>query len=385
MDLVRSIFLPHEAATILKIPISFRLPDDQLVWIGNKRGSFTVKSAYYIAMRMVDDQEFGECSAVHSQTSFWKAIWHLNIPPKIRIFAWRVCKNGLPTMLNLRSRGLNISGFCLLCDKEMKSVQHSLFLCSHAKLTWVNWPDCPVSFSSPNASIMDSVSKFIDSGLTEELALFFTVLWSIWRNRNQAIYGDSAIPPAMVQDSAKRAHLDSVDARLTFPPSPPPACVHQTAPPAGFFKINVDGATGVGGGKSCIGVVIWDSSGFPIGALSLVLPSSFPAETTEAYALLHGVLFAFEMQVHQALFESDALSIIHDLISKVPGSDFGHILEDIRVATSSFSFCSFHHLKRDGNRAAHSLALEAKCSGQSKIWIEIPFPCIQDILSDDLL
>ena len=150
-------------------------------------------------------------------------------------------------------------------------------------------------------------------------------------------------------------------------------------------RLIVDGATGVGGGKSCIGVVIWDSSGFPIGALSLVLPSSFPAETTEAYALLHGVLFAFEMQVHQALFESDALSIIHDLISKVPGSDFGHILEDIRVASSSFSFCSFHHLERDGNRAAHSLALEAKCSGQSKTWRGIPPPCIQDILSDDLL
>ena len=198
IDLVRPIFLPHEAATILKILISFRLPDDQLVWIGNKRGSFTVKSAYYIAMRMVDDQEFGECSAVHSQTSFWKAIWHLNIPPKIRIFAWRVCKNGLPTMLNLHSRGLNIFGFCPLCDEEMEFVQHALFLCSHAKLTWVNWPDCPVSFSSPNASIMDFISKFIDFGLTEELALFFTVLWSIWGNRNQAIYGDSAIPPAMV-------------------------------------------------------------------------------------------------------------------------------------------------------------------------------------------
>ena len=100
---------------------------------------------------------------------------------------------------------------------------------------------------------------------------------------------------------------------------------------------------------------------------------------------LHGVLFASEMQVHQALFESDALSIIHDLTSKVPGSDFGHILEDIRVASSSFNFCSFHHLKRDGNRAAHSLALEAKSSGQSKIWKGNPPPCIQGILSDDLL
>ena len=104
-DLVRSIFLPHEAASILKIPISFRLPDDQLVWIGNKRGSFTVKSAYYIAMCLIDDQDLRECSDVHSQAAFWKAIWHLNIPPKIRIFAWKVCRNGLPTLLNLSRRG----------------------------------------------------------------------------------------------------------------------------------------------------------------------------------------------------------------------------------------------------------------------------------------
>ena len=206
--------------------------------------------------------------------------------------------------------------------------------------------------------------------------LFFFVLWSIQGNRNQAIFGDSALPPAIVWDTTKRAHLDYVDARLSFPPAPPPV---------DFFKINVDGATDVGGGNFCIGAVIRDSSGFPIGALSLALPSCFPAEITEAYALLHGVLFASEMQVHQALFESDALSIIHDLTFEVPGSDFGHILEDIRVASSSFSFYSFHHLKRDGNRAAHSLALEAKSSGQSKIWKGIPPPCIQDILSEDLL
>ena len=263
--------------------------------------------------------------------------------------------------------------------------QHALFLCSHAKLTWENWPDCPASFSAPNASFMDSVSEFINSGMSADLALFFFVLWSIWGNRNQAIFGDSALPPAIIWDTAKRAQLDYTDARHSFPSASPPVRAHWTAHPAGFFKINVDGATDAGGGNSCIGVIIRDSSGFPIGALSRVLSSSFPAEITEAYALLHGVLFASEMQVHQALFESDALSIILDLISEVSGSALGHILEDIRAASSSFSFCSFDHLKRDGNRAAHSLAQEAKSSGQSKIWKGIPPHCIQDILSDDLL
>nr|POE69786.1 putative ribonuclease h protein [Quercus suber] len=133
----------------------------------------------------------------------------------------------------------------------------------------------------------------------------------------------------MVWDSAKRAYLDFNDAQLTSLPPLPPARDHWTTPPTGFFKVNVDGATEAGGGNSCIGVVIRDFVGFPIGALSLVLPSCFPVETTEAYALLHGVLFASEMQIDQVFFESNALSIILGLTSGVAGNDFGHILEDI--------------------------------------------------------
>nr|POF02794.1 3,9-dihydroxypterocarpan 6a-monooxygenase [Quercus suber] len=212
--------------------------------------------------------------------------------------------------------------------------------------------------------------------MLRDLDLFFWVLWSIWGNRNQAIHNDTATSPYQTWELVKRAFLDFNEARLNPMPSPPLACNHWTAPPLGFFKINVDGATDPGGGNSCIGVVIRDSSGSPFGALSLVLPSCFPAETTEAIALHHGVHFAVEMQVSQAMFEFDALSIILALNSGATGSDIGHILEDIREASSIFSHCSFHHLKRDGNRAAHSLAKEAKFSGQSHIWKGISPPCL---------
>ena len=37
VDMVRSIFLPFEANTILKIPMSYNLPEDSLIWIGNKK------------------------------------------------------------------------------------------------------------------------------------------------------------------------------------------------------------------------------------------------------------------------------------------------------------------------------------------------------------
>ena len=53
-DIVRSLFLPFEAQTILNIPLSFNLPEDTIGWIGNNRGVFSIKSVYYVALALVD-------------------------------------------------------------------------------------------------------------------------------------------------------------------------------------------------------------------------------------------------------------------------------------------------------------------------------------------
>ena len=53
VDLVRESFLSFEADTILKIPLSHTLPEDLIIWIGNRRGEFSVKSAYHIAHNLI--------------------------------------------------------------------------------------------------------------------------------------------------------------------------------------------------------------------------------------------------------------------------------------------------------------------------------------------
>ena len=47
-DRLERIFLPFEVETILNVPISYHAQEDQLIWVGNKSGVFTVKSAYYV-------------------------------------------------------------------------------------------------------------------------------------------------------------------------------------------------------------------------------------------------------------------------------------------------------------------------------------------------
>ena len=54
VNLVRELFLPFEAETILRILLSFSLPDDKIIWVGSRRGELSVKSTYHIAVNIVD-------------------------------------------------------------------------------------------------------------------------------------------------------------------------------------------------------------------------------------------------------------------------------------------------------------------------------------------
>ena len=128
-NVIRSLFLPFEVDIILNIPLSYNLPEDKLIWVGNSRSEFTMKRAYYIALKMVESAEDGECLIGDARTPLWKKMWHLKIPPKIIIFAWRACINALPTMINLRKKGVNTSGYCPLCGQEIETIIHSIIMC----------------------------------------------------------------------------------------------------------------------------------------------------------------------------------------------------------------------------------------------------------------
>ena len=115
VEMVKRFFLPFEAESILNIPLSYNLPEDNIIWLGNKHGVFTVRSAYYIALPIVDSPGEGESSGGDSRTRLWKKVWQLKLPAKVRVFALRACIDGLPTRLNLAKRGLNVGAECPLC------------------------------------------------------------------------------------------------------------------------------------------------------------------------------------------------------------------------------------------------------------------------------
>ncbi|CAK8577239.1 unnamed protein product [Lathyrus sativus] len=50
-NLVQACFNQEEAKQILSIPISLRLPNDELVWNGKKYGEYSVRSVYHICIK----------------------------------------------------------------------------------------------------------------------------------------------------------------------------------------------------------------------------------------------------------------------------------------------------------------------------------------------
>ncbi|XP_065625285.1 uncharacterized protein LOC136065684 [Quercus suber] len=64
----------------------------------------------------------------------WSSLWRLEVPNKIKTFAWRVCTKSLPTLVNLASKKVVLSNSCTSCNREPETVIHALWGCE--KVAW---------------------------------------------------------------------------------------------------------------------------------------------------------------------------------------------------------------------------------------------------------
>ena len=67
-----------------------------------------------------------------SERSFGGAL----LPPKVRVFAWRVVTNSLATWTNKASRHLELTDICPLCGVEREDGFHALCRCPVARELW---------------------------------------------------------------------------------------------------------------------------------------------------------------------------------------------------------------------------------------------------------
>lgn len=105
--------------------------EDKLIWALTEGDKFMVKSAYYLALNRKLELK-GNGSNSEQVNSKWKILWQLTVPPKVKIFLWRLIHNSLPTKENLFHRRVVDNPLCLLCNQEPESMVHTVWNCSTA-------------------------------------------------------------------------------------------------------------------------------------------------------------------------------------------------------------------------------------------------------------
>lgn len=65
----------------------------------------------------------------------WKLIWKMDVPPKVKVFWWRVLQEFLPARGVLHRRHIEPIDNCETCGAR-ESVRHVLMECTVDKLFW---------------------------------------------------------------------------------------------------------------------------------------------------------------------------------------------------------------------------------------------------------
>lgn len=121
---------------ICGIALSTNLPADKQVWGLTTNGLFSVRSAYKLAMEMSSVAPVGDVSDGSHLKKFWKYFWSCNIPHKICHFAWRACKDVLPTKENLVRSKVLLDSCCDECNMEEENLGNLFWRCQRACEIW---------------------------------------------------------------------------------------------------------------------------------------------------------------------------------------------------------------------------------------------------------
>jgi hypothetical protein len=84
LPLIDSLFMERDTALIENLPLSFRKPQDSLIWNGSTKGLFSVKNAYYMLKQENQTAIVGESSSTSSLQGVWKAVWSLQVRRKYK-------------------------------------------------------------------------------------------------------------------------------------------------------------------------------------------------------------------------------------------------------------------------------------------------------------
>ncbi|XP_075645735.1 uncharacterized protein LOC142616862 [Castanea sativa] len=385
-EILKGVLIPAEAELAQRIPLPHRQTEDVLYWPFTANGQYTCKSGYKFLKDL--EENLGDGNHSKEDKTLWKGIWSMEIPNKYKNLLWRACRNSLPTKQNLVRRTITQNPSCDRCSLQAEDTAedtlHALWSCTSLNEVWVGdrW-----NFRSRlRFADFKELCKWV-LGNGKPLELFAIQVWSIWNQRNKLRLNQPCCPTKELQKMAEDSWTEIRRHNLKlnrFSSSP----THQrlwTAPTLDSYKINYDGALSTTDNKSGIGIVVRDYHGEVIASLIQQLDQAYQPVEVEAMAASKAVEFGSELGIQRAIIEGDSAVVVKSLTSKECGlTPYSQLLNDVSLFSGFYSQLSYSHVKRDGNKVAHSLAKLALTTQSFTVWMEDVPSCTLPFVQADL-
>ena len=261
-------------------------------------GVFTTRSAYKMLANsaLVNN---ASSSNPNPQKQFWRGLWKLQVPNKVKVFAWRA----LPTMDTLIRRHVVDENLCPVCKIAAKDPLHMVLHCSEVEPVWREHGWFSQAFSSPPSDFTDLLSRFLQVTEDNRAELFICMAWSLWQRQNKLRIGLPSPPLNQVGPQAANFLQDYLDTQDIQAPSNSMATSTQSWTPlnTNSFKANFDGAVFNSSNSAGVGVIICDNNGEVTAAMSerILLPNI--VLEVEVMACRRAVTFALEVGIQDAV------------------------------------------------------------------------------------
>ena len=107
----------------------------------------------------------------------WKKLWALQLPPKVKVFAWKLAHNSLATQSNEAARRMVNQSTCVICG-GVEDGHHAVLMCLHART---------LRSAMRKFWKLPSEDKLSYAGFEWHLIL---ILWRSWFVRNELTHSN---------------------------------------------------------------------------------------------------------------------------------------------------------------------------------------------------
>ncbi|MBA0778095.1 hypothetical protein Gotri_006013, partial [Gossypium trilobum] len=291
-------------------PLSKSTHEDIQVRSGEATGDFSVRSAYKLLQKSTIDPN------VYLQTNtknFYRKLWNLHMPSKIKITVWKIAWNYIPTFSNLKLRRVMTENRCRRCGQGEEDSTHVFQMC-------------------PIGVLLRALVKLLYEGKS-------STSWEISKQIKSYILELEGI-----KDKALNSETN-VRPRLRL----------QRANPAIFFDAAFDSQKC----RSASGLVVKNEEGRIVAAKSILHDNVASPFAAEAYAGYQATRLGIQMGYHILDIIGDSKTVITKCKNtNRDKSEIGAIISDIQSLKDYFQEVRFQFIPRVENTEAHRLAKE---------------------------